>query len=277
MKNWVALSRSTHAAARWLPRGKYSFTEGQQVVPVLLAELSNLLPQYALGFLEHEGSFQAVALVGLGEGHNVYLGTDGQWLSAYVPAVLRSYPFALMDTGDSEKALCVDETQLLESQEKENPDSLPLFDENGELTTAAAEILNLLNQCELNRALTVAACQNLADAGLMEPWPIQLNRGEEDVPTEIKGVYRINEELLNTLDVEVFADLRKAGALGLAYAQLFSMTRIEQLNLRDRYQDQQKKPSPQNEMSGMLEDSGVISFDFLDSGAPNDIDKAIEE
>jgi hypothetical protein len=264
MTNWVVLSLTDHATAHWLPRSGYSFAKEQQVTPVLLAELGKLLPQYAMGFLKTEDNFQAVALTGLGEGRSVYLGADGQWLSAYVPATLRGYPFALMDRSDGQKPLCIDETQLLVNQEIENADSLPLFDEKAELTEAAAELFDFVNQCEQNRALTDTACQKLADAGLMEPWVIQLNRGEENVPTEIGGVYRINEELLNTLDAQVFADLRKVGALGLAYAQLFSMTQIDQLNLRDRYQDQQEKANtPSEGLEDIFSDGGTLNLDAL--------------
>jgi hypothetical protein len=276
MTNYVVLSLTDHVTAHWLPRSGYSFAKEQQVTPVLLAELGKLLPQYAMGFLKTEDNFQAVALTGLGDGRNVYLGADGLWLSAYVPATLRGYPFALMDRGNGEKVLCIEETHLLENQKPEHLNGLSLFDEKTELTAAAAELLNLLNQCEHNRALTDTACQKLADAGLMEPWVIQLNRGEENVPTEIGGVYRINEELLNTLDAQVFADLREGGALSLAYAQLFSMSQIQQLNLRDKYQDQQIKSAPPNEMSGMLEDGGVLNFDSFTSGASNGTDNTID-
>ncbi|MFT4812826.1 MAG: hypothetical protein ACI9WR_000123 [Paracoccaceae bacterium] len=263
MTNYVVLSTTDHGAAHWLARSGYNFAKGQQVSPVFLAELGKLLPQYALGFIKNEDGFQAVVLTGLGEERNVYLGADGLWLSQYVPAKLRGYPFALIDRGDGEKVLCIEETHLLENQEAEHLNSLPLFDEKSELTHEAAKLLNFLNFCEHNRVLTDTACLKLADAGLIEPWVIELIRGEEEVPTEVRGVYRINEELLNTLDAQVIGVLREGGALSLAYAQLFSMSQIEQLNLRDKYQDQQIKSAPQNETNGILEDSGNISFDFL--------------
>ena len=63
------------------------------MVPVLLAELSKLLPHYALGFIRQGESYQPVAIVGVRE--NAYLAPDGRWFAPYVPAQLRGYPFAL--------------------------------------------------------------------------------------------------------------------------------------------------------------------------------------
>ena len=46
MPNWIALSPSQHGGKHYLPREGYSFAAEQQVIPILLAELSNLIPYY---------------------------------------------------------------------------------------------------------------------------------------------------------------------------------------------------------------------------------------
>jgi hypothetical protein len=43
MSNWIALSPSQHAGKHYHPRQGYSFATGQQVIPILLAELSKLM------------------------------------------------------------------------------------------------------------------------------------------------------------------------------------------------------------------------------------------
>jgi hypothetical protein len=85
------------------------------------------------------------------------------------------------------------------------------------------------SECEKNRRITQAACAALDKAGVIEKWPLQIKREEGAEPLKIDGLFRISEQALNELDAETFAGLRKNGALGLAYAQLFSMNQTARL------------------------------------------------
>ena len=80
MPQWIALSRTQHADHSYLPRQGYTFAVNQAVAPVLLAELPKLLPHYALGFIQQETGYQAVALLSLDGQNNLYLHSDGRWL-----------------------------------------------------------------------------------------------------------------------------------------------------------------------------------------------------
>ena len=93
MTQWIALSRSEHAGAHYRPRQGYAHAAGDYLAPVLVAELSRLLPHYVLAFIQGETGFLPVALLGTGLGQNLYLNHDQRWLADYVPAVLRGYPF----------------------------------------------------------------------------------------------------------------------------------------------------------------------------------------
>ena len=59
MSNWIPISASQHASKHFLPRQGYSFSAGQQVIPILLADLSKLIPLYALGFIQLDNTYQA--------------------------------------------------------------------------------------------------------------------------------------------------------------------------------------------------------------------------
>jgi len=67
----------------------------------------------------------------------------------------------------------------------------------------------------------------LQAAELIQPWPRNLQQGENTVPVE--GFHRIDEAALNALPDEAFLALRKTGALPLAYAQLLSMNQLGKL------------------------------------------------
>ncbi|MDR5876552.1 SapC family protein [Vreelandella gomseomensis] len=222
MTQWVALSKTDHADTLCWPRDGYHFASDQQVVPVLLAELGKLLPYYALGFVKEGERYQPVAITGLGQG-NLYLHPQGKWLGNYVPAALRGYPFRLAHQ-DEQTILCVDHLT-------DEPSAKTLFDDEGNLAKTVSDTLEFLKQCEQSRQVTHACVQKLADAGVIEAWPLQIGRGEGQDPLHVNGLHRISEQALNALDAETLHGLR-GGPLSLAYAQMLSTHQLSELTKR---------------------------------------------
>lgn len=258
MPNWTALSPSQHASKHYLPRQTYAFTADQNSVPILIAELSKLLPHYALAFIHQDNSCTPVSITGLGK-QNLYLNSDGKWLAPYVPAYLRSYPFRLLPS-ENKQVLCIQEDHLSDDQGQ------PLFDSDGNLTKPVQDTLNFLNECERNRKVTQAACQLLQQAGVIEKWPLQIKQSEDQDPVKIDGLYRISEKALTELDKETFADLRRNGALALAYAQLFSMNQVSRLGELVKYhaQQQQKEPAEKDiDIEQLFGGDATLNFDNI--------------
>ncbi|TFH86522.1 hypothetical protein EQG41_11220 [Billgrantia azerbaijanica] len=254
MSHWIAISHTEHAAQRYWPRRGFHFAREQSVVPVLLAELGKVLPHYALGFIWEGETCQPVALTGLGQG-NLYLGPQGQWLSGYAPAALRGYPFRLADSPNGEKVLCIEASQLTD-----DPAAQPLFEEAGELAKPVRDTLEFLGQCERNRQATRQAAQALADAQVIEPWPLQVARGEAQSPLQVQGLHRISETALNGLTAEAYAELRGA-PMALAYAQLLATHQLSELAQRAKQQPQ-PGVTPE-ELDSLLEgDNDDLTFDF---------------
>lgn len=259
MSHWVALSRTAHADMHWWPRDGYRFAEGQQAIPILLAELTRLIPHYALAFIAQEKGYQPVVLTGLGGERNLYLNHDDRWLASYVPSILRAYPFSLAKSENDRQVLCIEQASLTEEGQGER-----LFDDDGNLAERVQQTLAFLNQCEQNRQTTREACQALTDAELIEPWPLQLEREEGQKPLDVQGLYRISEVALNGMQAEPFATLRQKGALALAYAQLLSMSQLSQLGERARFLANQQAAQPTPESLDSLFDGGDddLIFDF---------------
>ncbi len=173
------------------------------------------------------------------------------------PRVLRGYPFALADNNQGKKVLCIEESHLSDDQRQ------PLFDEEGNLTKPVQDTLNFLNQCERNRKVTQAACQELQKAGVIEKWDLQVKQSEDNDPVKIDGLYRISEKALNELDKETFADLRNNGALGLAYAQLFSMNQVSRLAELAKYHAKQQQKVQEPDIEQLFGDDEVLNFDNI--------------
>ena len=87
-----------------------------------------------------------------------------------------------------------------------------------------------MRQIEGSRVTTELAMASLAEAGLIELCPLELE--VDGKKTAINGLLRVNEQALKRLDDEAFLKLRKTSALNVAYAQIMSMgqvTRFHQL------------------------------------------------
>ncbi|HDZ08736.1 SapC family protein [Pseudohongiella sp.] len=264
MGAWVALSRKEHLVSRCRPREGFEFAASRQVIPVILAEVVKLVPHYVTGFVESDdGSYQLVALVGVGGHRNLYVNKASQWLCNYVPASLRAYPFTLLNDADGKKVLCVDEDYLSEDE------SLPrIFEDDGTLSKGAADTLEFITKCEQNRLATSDVCSALAGAGLIKPWEIAIDRGEDFESAKIDGLHRIDEEKFDSIGADSLLALRNAGALGLAYAQIFSTAQMEQLTQRAKYlANESSKVPPSSSLENLFssDDSGSLNFDALDS------------
>lgn len=254
MTRWIALSRTEHAQAYYRPRKGYWFAAEQTVAPILLAELGRLIPHYVLGFLHQEEAYLPVALLSLDGKTNLYLNADGRWIGSYVPASLRGYPFGLANNDGGDKLLAIDGQHLVAQGE-------PLFDDAGELSEPIARTLQFLSQCDENRVMTEQMTKALGEAGVIESWPLQISRGQDQESLNMQGLYRVNEKALNALDAETYATLR-GGPMALAYAQLFSMNQLNQLTERAKVHAQQGADRQPENLDELFGDDDDFIFDF---------------
>ncbi|MBC52829.1 MAG: hypothetical protein CMQ34_03235 [Gammaproteobacteria bacterium] len=271
MSEWIAVSRAAHADKYWRPRSGFGFARSHQLVPFIIAELAKLLPHYALGFVQNnEGEYQAVAMLGLGGEQNLFVNDELQWLCSYVPADLRAFPFALLDDDNGNKIFSIRTDHLSESREQPR-----LFNGEGELDSSAAAVFEFLSQRETGRHITLLACAELSEAGLIEPWPISIAREGNREALKINGLHRINEEALNKLDSPRLEKLRDSGALALAYGQLFSAPQVQQLAQRAETLAKTKQKTVDAGLDKLLggDDAGSLNFDSLASAMENNSNK----
>lgn len=224
MPNYVPVSKENHASKRWKRYESYAYAMSQHVLGLVAAELPKAALAFPIGFVQQNSEFFPVALLGLHPGKNLFVAANGQWVGAYVPSVLRGYPFNLAKSQDNQLVLCVDQDSGLIT---DGPDGEAFFDESDEPSEAVKQVLNFLNHVEQNRIATASACATLARHDLIAPWPITIKTetGEQN----IQGLYQMDESKLNQLPDEAFLELRKSGALFIAYCQLLSMQHLPML------------------------------------------------
>lgn len=260
MPQWTVISKSRHAEARYYPRDGYYHTAEQLVAPILLAELPKLTQHFMLGFMPQNERFMAVALLGVEQGQNLYVHPDGRWLGGYVPASLRGYPFNLLPDENGQRVLCIDAEQLVDATDV----GQALFDGEGQPSEAVAKQLDFQQHCEDNRQRTQQAVDALQQADVLQPWPLEISRGEGATPKKIEGLYRIDEKALNTLDAPTYATLQGA-PMALVHAQLFAAHQLNQLIERARfhldYAESQTKEVPEN-LDSVFDSDDDLNFDF---------------
>lgn len=237
----------------------YTFAAQDSLVPVVAAELSQLVPMIPLAFLPSEKGYLLVAVTSLLPGSNLYVAPGtGQWLGAYVPAALRAYPFRMVSPAEGEApVLCIDEDSGLVAPKGEGAD---FFDAEGKPTQPIQEIADFLAQVERNRGATQAAVDALNSAGVIQPWPLQTEKDGAIVP--VNGLFRTDEAALNALDAETFKGLGEKGALAIAYAQLISMN---QLSVLEKLKPMREQLRAQAQAAQQAAGVGELNLDFLNS------------
>ena len=261
MTKWLAVSKTRHHNAGWMPYSEYHFTSSDTTCPLLAAEVAHAVTCFPIAFIKHNDNYQLVVLQSLQPNINLYVNKQGQWLAPYMPSWYRSHPLRLLQNNTGEYLLCVDEDSS--SFQINSTGEQRLFDAQGNYTSSLSKVLEFLQQCHNNRMLTETLVNQIAEAELIIPWPLQLETGKGQ-PTPVNGVYQIDEHALRTLPGSQLAVLSQSGALAVAYAQLLSIPRLQDFSrrYRQRVEDQTQEASGEINLDNLFGDQGDSKFSF---------------
>ena len=217
------VTATEHGSKAWKPVSHHGFAADSAVVSICGDEVGQAACNFALAFAGGEKP-ALVAVLGLAPGQNLYVAPDGTWAGRYTPAVFRGYPFKLARGENDQLTLCFDEASGLLAERGEGE---AFFDDKGAPTPAVRKIFEFLVQVSRSTDIVTSGSALLMQHGLLEPWPLTLRDGERE--RQIGGLQRVNEAKLNALADDAFLELRRQGALAIAYAQLLSMPNISAL------------------------------------------------
>ena len=244
----ITLNPQDHANAGWTKFTSYQFAGQDHLCPVQMAELTQVLPWYPMALVPTQETPNSprvlVALLGTRPGQNLYVTPQGQWQAPYIPAHFRGYPFSLNKEGQVQ----INSQSGLMQKTAPSPETAFYTQdtESGQLqpSTALQQIHNFLTQCQQGLALTHKLTQQLQQHGLFEDWPIEFKNGQQTL--KLQGIERISEPALRTLSGEAYQQLAHSGALGLAYAQIYSQARLADLQYRLQKTAQGQSPQAQD-------------------------------
>ncbi len=219
-----ALDRAAHRSLRIkLPVTDWTVASRLNSMFVAAVEFGDVCRDFPIVFVragtDPDGKTQiaSVAVFGLGKEENLYL--DGTaWRAAYMPAMLRLYPFALGRIDDKTFAIVLDTAWSGVS----TTDGDPLFDAAGEPSELTKLVQQQLEQTEYEVERTRLVGQRLQDLGLLREM-----RFDATLPDggklSVDGFLTVDEDKLKALSDADLIDRQRSGLLGLVHAHLISL------------------------------------------------------
>ena len=231
-KKIVPLQTELHGKLKLKTNNSFEFASGIHVAAIMANEFYRAASTYPIVFIEDAGKdgFLPVVLLGLTENENLFVNAAGLWEAAYVPAILRRYPFALAKTPEEgQYTVCIDEESDFFSEEE----GQSLFDKDGKPEEVLENVKTYLSQLQQMEVLTRQFCETLKEHNLLAPLNMRVQK--ENAVQNITGAYAVNDDRLSHLSDETFLELRKKNFLPLIYSHLVSITQIERLvQMRDK-------------------------------------------
>ena len=230
-QNIVALNRERHADLRLKPaNGDCSFAADTHFVPIAGTEFYQAAPDYPILFAGDADEPSPVALLGLTEGRNAFVNTDGRWRNGtYLPAFVRRYPFVLArgDENDPDNlTVCVDESYAGLTRDVEQGEAL--FDSEGNQTPMLKRSMGFLQQYLAESERTRDFVKKLIALDMLVRRDVQIIDAEGN-RFVLRGFRVIEPRKLDGLDDETIIELHQRGFLGWIHAHLVSMSRLERM------------------------------------------------
>ncbi|SFR15485.1 SapC family protein [Poseidonocella sedimentorum] len=224
--NAVPINVEVHKNTSVRQNSGFDFAAGLAAAPLVAAEFASAARDLTIVFSKAEDGMFPFAVLGVENGTNLFVKSDGSWDGRYVPAFLRRYPFVFARSPDgSTMALCVDS-----DFDGLNEDGIGerLFDAEGTRTQYLDGMLGFATQYQTQFLRTMQFCKRLEELDLLEPITA-LVPDAGNTPKRLGGIYRIDRAKLKAIDSDTLAQMFAGDELELCYLHLQSLTNLEGL------------------------------------------------
>ncbi len=220
----VAVNRDQHRTTKIGAEPDFSFAAKTNSVALTGVEFVEACKEYPIVFTKVGERKVPVALLGLRDNENLYVGADGKWDGSYIPAFVRRYPFVLAESAGDQFVVCIDESSAAFNADE----GQPLFDNDGGNTPFLDGALNFLNSYQAQMKRTENFVKQLDELDLFTEMAAktELTDGRKFL---FNGLYVVDEQKLLSLKDEKGAELLKSGELGWIYAHLISLSNMSRL------------------------------------------------
>lgn len=252
MTRHMLLNNIDHQDLRVLHQFGAAFGDAVAALPAFALEWSELQKQYPILLRRDTGQWQPVVLLGLAADENLFLTPTAAngWDARYVPLAAEKGPFligfqrpagmafehagTIPDPRDAVVHIDINHPRVSQSAA-----GLPLFLPQGGASPYLQYISGRLEQIQRSLAIEPLLFQALEQLDLIEPLNIEfaLDNGEKH---RLTGNYSISSARLAPLSGDDLQRLNQSGFLPLIYAQLSSLSNIQQLVDRKNQQLRQQ-------------------------------------
>jgi hypothetical protein len=218
-KNPVPLNKNDHKNKKIKASdGQFDFAAKTNSVILAGVEFSEAAKEYPIVFAQAGETIIPVALLGLRNEENLYVGEDGAWDARYIPAFVRRYPFVLAETGDAgQRVVCIDEGYTGFNDD----DGEPLF-EGEEPSPVLKQAMDFLEEYQKQYVRTNAFVERLKENDLL----MALNAKVDMVDGQqfgLSGLLAVDERKLLQMPDDKALELFKTGELSWVYCHLMSL------------------------------------------------------
>ena len=164
-----------------------------------------------------------VVVLGVTERQNLYV-EQGAWRAAYVPAMVRAYPFGIARQDASRVVVVIDSAYAGWSQ----TDGQPLFDAAGQPTELLSGMRDQLEKLETEIQRTRLFGSLLVDNELLQSmrFDATLPDGRQ---VSLDGFLTVDEKRFAELPDAKVVELHRSGAMGLIHAHQISLRHMRRL------------------------------------------------
>jgi hypothetical protein len=205
-----------------------AFCNKLNAIPISFSEFSVAYRDYPLVFASGDNgqTFGSIAVLGLGDGENLFL-ANGVWdKSVYLPGYVRRYPFCMArvnvdQTEQAARLICVEKDFLDDQGET-------MFDAEGKSLPKWQPMEKLLQEYEADLDRSREMSSILSDYALLEPFSMQAQT-KAGAAMNLTGMYRVDEKKMEFLNSSQHKNLIKKGVMGRIYAHLLSLDNFARL------------------------------------------------
>jgi len=224
MQKTELLNNITHKDLRVITRRGAEWGDAVMSCLATPDEFRSLQAHYPIVFQKNaEGQFQPLALLGLQDGQNLFLGTD-DWNAQYIPLALQREPF-MIGVADDELRMLVDMASPRISQGAEGEAVFLPQGGNTDFLENANSILKTLHE---GLQATSAFVEALVAHNLLESFVLDVEL-PDGTHGRLVDMYTIFEERLAALDAKSIGLLHEADYLQPIYMAIASMSNLNKL------------------------------------------------
>ena len=232
----MPLNSRDHRSWKTKPLERVDFLREQHAIPLTVEEFVEAQRDFPIVFSSGDNPLP-LALMGLNEGVNVYVGDDGKIGDPiYLPAYIRRYPFMLakLKADGDELSLCFDPTS---ENVGDLAEGLPLFADDGSPSEQTQNVLQFCERFEESGQRTKAFVEQLQQKELLMDGEIAITQNDDpDKPFVYRGFRMVDENKLRELPGDTLKEWNGNGLLLLIHAHLFSLNLMRMLFARQMRQ-----------------------------------------